>query len=114
MPFCTGHCKLLHNKIIRTIDSNDSVQSFDWTKKNSGRTCNILLILPGAGSCGTGYGSDKEPPKVMMRYIIRRHRFNTSDLEYQVKESQTVVLRQHHPNTEWFIVNWVQLTISQL
>lgn len=105
MLFCTGLCKLLHNKIIRTVNSNVSIQSFDWTKKNSGCTCNILLILPGAGSCGTGYGSDKEPPKVMMRYIIRRHRFNTSDFEYQVKESQTVVLRQQHPNTEWFTFN---------
>ena len=114
MLFCAGLCKLLHNKIIRTVNSNDSIQSFDWTKKNSGCTCNILLILPGAGSCGTGYGSDKEPPKVMMRYIIRRHRFNTSDFEYQVKESQTVVLRQQHPNTEWFTFNWVQLSISQL
>ena len=114
MLFCAGLYKLLHNKIIRTINSNDSVQSFDWTKKNSGRTCNILLILPGAGSCGTGYGSDKEPPKVMMRYIIRRHRFNTSDFEYQVKESQTVVLRQQHPNTECFTFNLVQLNILQL
>ena len=92
MLFCTDLCKLLHNKIIRTVNSNDSIQSFDLTKKNSGRTCNILLILPGAGSCGTGYGSDKEPPKVIMRYIIRRYRLNTYDFGYQVKESQTVVL----------------------